>query len=212
MINIVQIAALEDAIRGHRDVANKNTAGFKSRLGQLNNEKSQMTATITELRNQIKTLTAEGSQAAAVNDEAQSLKQQLENLRREKEGVEKQLAEEKASKSSLPQTPEHESVIVSGQTKLIFFCCSNVFQAALKEERDKLLAEKASWSTNTAATAADDHSTTDEARRLWEAAKAELTKARDEALSRADATDKAAKKVAEEAKNVRFSNVRVVGL
>jgi hypothetical protein len=47
-----------------------------------------------------------------------------------------------------------------------------------------------------------------ESRQLWEAEKIELIKARDEALAKAQAMSEDAKKTAEEAKNIRFSNAR----
>lgn len=55
-------------------------------------------------------------------------------------------------------------------------------QAALREERDKLLAEKAVDSNLVLAT---PDSTLEEARRLWEAQKVELMKARDDAALQA---------------------------
>ena len=57
-------------------------------------------------------------------------------------------------------------------------------------------------STSSSTTTGDD-------RRLWEAEKAELTKARDDAISKAEASNDAIKKANEETKSVRFSNVRI---
>jgi nucleoprotein TPR len=93
---------------------------------------------------------------------------------------------------------------------------------ALQEERDKLLAEKASWikpSGNTAPLS--------EAPSSWEAEKAELIKARDEALDNLKVCHKIVapyfitsqwcspqtatlefQKSAEDVKSIRFSNVR----
>jgi hypothetical protein len=68
------------------------------------------------------------------------------------------------------------------------FLFNNTFtdfiQVALREERDKLLAEKESWAKSSAASNALDP-TLEEAKRLWEAEKAELVQTRDHAFSQA---------------------------
>ena len=59
-------------------------------------------------------------------------------------------------------------------------------QTALKEERDKLLAEKASW-VNKAAL--EGVTVTEDTTRNWEVEKGELVKARDSALAEAKVRD-----------------------
>ncbi|TFK24985.1 hypothetical protein FA15DRAFT_384107 [Coprinopsis marcescibilis] len=71
--------------------------------------------------------------------------------------------------------------------------------ASLREERDKLLAEKASWSAAQAAPS--------DASGNWEAEKVELVRARDEALNNLKVAQDAAQKAAEEARNIRMQNV-----
>jgi hypothetical protein len=79
-----------------------------------------MTATIADLRNQVKTLATDSPQPAVDNDNSQTFKQQLEDLQREKKGLEKSLAEERASKTVPAQTEDQSSAFVSFQ----FFGCS----------------------------------------------------------------------------------------
>jgi nucleoprotein TPR len=71
-------------------------------------------------------------------------------------------------------------------------------QTNLRAERDKLLAEKESWNkpSGSAPTAVES----DPAPSEWEAEKAQLLKARDEALEKAQ-------KAAIETKNIKFQNV-----
>ncbi|KAF5382472.1 hypothetical protein D9615_003024 [Tricholomella constricta] len=73
--------------------------------------------------------------------------------------------------------------------------------AALQEERDKLLAEKASWAEKPSTGAGAP--STDEEKSAWEAEKAALVQARDEALAKLKAAAEEARKVAEEAKNFK---------
>ncbi|KAG6916320.1 hypothetical protein DXG01_007370 [Tephrocybe rancida] len=70
--------------------------------------------------------------------------------------------------------------------------------AALQEERDKLLAEKSSWEERPPIS-----TTTDEGKAGWEAEKASLVQARDEALAKLKTASDEALKVAEEAKNFK---------
>lgn len=58
---------------------------------------------------------------------------------------------------------------------------TTVLQAVLQEERDKLLAEKASWATKVPPE--DTIAVTEAATRIWETEKGELVKARDNALA-----------------------------
>jgi hypothetical protein len=71
-----------------------------------------MNATIAELKNQIKALTAEGAQASPAKDSSKAFLQQIEDLRREKAALEKTLADEKTSKNSPEKLPESDSEIV----------------------------------------------------------------------------------------------------
>jgi hypothetical protein len=87
--------------------------GFKSRLGQLNAEKSKLNADFADSQNQVKALTAERDSLKnkAMDDASQGLATQIETLRHEKSLLEKALAEEKASKVQV-QDPDQVSLIV----------------------------------------------------------------------------------------------------
>lgn len=75
---------------------------------------------------------------------------------------------------------------------------------ALQEERDKLLAEKASWIKPSGNTAPSS-----EAPSSWEAEKAELIKTRDEALHNLKTATLESQKSGEDVKNIRFSNEKL---
>jgi len=86
--------------------------GFKSRLGQLNTEKSQLNADLAESQSQIKALTTErDALRSKATDSVPADLAELETLRREKGQLEKALAEEKAAK--VIENPEQASLIVS---------------------------------------------------------------------------------------------------
>lgn len=70
----------------------------------LNNEKSQLNVTISELEGKIKTLTAERDalRTTSAPDASQQLKSQMETLRQEKVALEQALANERAAKAQAP--------------------------------------------------------------------------------------------------------------
>lgn len=182
-----RLSRLEANFRTHKDSNTKNVDKFKSSLGLLNNEKSQLNATISELEGKIKTLTAERDalRTTSAPDASQQLKSQLETLRQEKVTLEQTLANERAAKA---QAPAEGS---SDQAALI---------ASLSQERDRLLAEKEALSKAGPSTLPSD------TERSWESEKLELVKARDEALARASTVDDLAKKAFDDVRNLRQSN------
>jgi nucleoprotein TPR len=125
--NVLQIEALEASIRSHKEQHVKNTKGFRDRLGQLNNEKSTMNTTISDLNTKLKVVTAERDALKAApaqsNDSSlQELTQQLESLRHEKATVEKLLEEEKAKpKGASDQSSEHAALIVCTCHSRLYF-------------------------------------------------------------------------------------------
>jgi nucleoprotein TPR len=100
---------LEASIRSHREQAQKNTKGFKDRLGQLNGEKSALNTSIADLNNKLKTITAERdllkSAPTSTNEASKEMVVQLETLRREKAALEKMLAEEKTKQQNANAAP-----------------------------------------------------------------------------------------------------------
>ncbi|KAL4081208.1 hypothetical protein J3A83DRAFT_167042 [Scleroderma citrinum] len=169
-----RIQALEDTIRKHREAAKETAQSFRGRLGALNQEKSNLNQTINELQEQIKTITAERDalRAGANSDANKELNAQLEALRQEKSNLEKALADERAKVAAQP-TPSPDQIALI---------------AALQAERDRLLVEK---ETLTKASGAED---VDTLKSQWEQEKAEISKALDEATTRAKAADEELKK------------------
>ncbi|KAG1780540.1 hypothetical protein EV702DRAFT_1078352 [Suillus placidus] len=182
-----RLSRLEVNFRSHKDINAKNVDKFKSNLGLLNSEKSQLTATVSELEGKIKTLTAERDvlRTTPAPDASQQLNSQLETLRQEKITLEQALDHERAAKA---QAPIEAS---SDQAALI---------ASLREERDRLLAEKEALSKAGSSTLPSDTV------RSWESEKLELVKARDEALARASTVEDLAKKASDDVRNLRQSN------
>ena len=103
----------------------------------------------------------------------------MEALRSEKALLEKTLADERVAHSGdAAPVAALQSTIVRNPLILLLYVL--IFrQASLTEERDKLLAEKSSWSTSAAP--ADPSQMPQQ----WDAEKNELVKARDEALTQA---------------------------
>ncbi|KAI6030410.1 hypothetical protein F5J12DRAFT_800153 [Pisolithus orientalis] len=157
-----RVEALEDALRKHKEAATKNMEGFRQRLGHVNQERSRMNQQVKELQEQVRTLTAErdtlhvGAGASTDSDASKELTAQLDALRHEKAALEKALAEERAKPPSLP-TPTPD-------------------QACTCSEKDRLLAEKEALLNAEGA---------DALKAQWAGEKAELSKARDEAVARA---------------------------
>ncbi|KAG1824960.1 hypothetical protein EV424DRAFT_710307 [Suillus variegatus] len=182
-----RLSRLEANFRTHKDSNTKNVDKFKSSLGLLNSEKSQLNATVNELEGKIKTLTAERDalRTTSASDASQQLNSQLETLRQEKVALEQALANERAVKA---QASAEGS---SDQATLI---------ASLREERDRLLAEKEALSKAGFSTLPSDTAHSSESEKL------ELIKARDEALARASTLDDSAKKASDEIRNLRQSN------
>ncbi|KAH7885445.1 hypothetical protein F5I97DRAFT_1885511 [Phlebopus sp. FC_14] len=187
-----RVEALEENMRKHKESQAKNIEQFRTRLGALNAEKSQLNKTVNELQTEVKNLAAErdvlrsgGGTGGPSTDSSKELTSQVEALRQEKATLEKTLAEERASRASAPppSSPEQASLI-----------------ASLQAERDKLLAEKNNW------TQASGGEVLDTAKSQWEAEKAELVKGRDEALTQAKAAAGEAKKAADDARNLKQAN------
>ncbi|KAG2344469.1 hypothetical protein BDR05DRAFT_975520 [Suillus weaverae] len=181
------IQARSQALTSHKDINSKNVDKFKSNLGLLNSEKSQLTATVSELEGKIKTLTAERDvlRTTPAPDASQQLNSQLETLRQEKITLEQALAHERAAKAQAPiEAPSDQAALI----------------ASLREERDRLLAEKEALSKAGSSTLPSDTV------RSWESEKLELVKARDEALARANTVEDLAKKASDDVRNLRQSN------
>ncbi|KAF9468627.1 TPR/MLP1/MLP2-like protein-domain-containing protein [Collybia nuda] len=77
--------------------------------------------------------------------------------------------------------------------------------ATLQAERDKLLMEKATW-TSQVPTVVDAAPNSDEAKRLWDTERVELVKARDEAIAKVKAAIAETQKAVEEGKEFKRSS------
>ncbi|KAG1795936.1 uncharacterized protein HD556DRAFT_1441766 [Suillus plorans] len=117
VLTSLKLSRLEANFRTHEDSNTKNAKNFKSSLGLLNREKSQLNATINELEGKIKILTAERDalRTTSASDASQQLNSQVETLRREKIALEQALANERAVKAqaSAEGPSDHPTLIVS---------------------------------------------------------------------------------------------------
>ena len=118
-----KVRALEENLIKHKEQNTKNTEGFRKRLGAVNSEKSELSATISELKDEIKKLIAErdSSRAISAPDASQQLSAQLETLRQEKAALEQTLAKEREERATMAQAPVEGS---ADQAALIvsFYC------------------------------------------------------------------------------------------
>ncbi|KAG1766147.1 hypothetical protein EDD22DRAFT_978513 [Suillus occidentalis] len=115
-----RLSRLEANFRTHKDSNSKNVDKFKSSLGLLNNEKSQLNTTINELEGKIKTLTAERDalRTTSAPDASQQLKLQLETLRQEKVTLEQALANERAAKAQAPAEGSSDQAALIALSKI----------------------------------------------------------------------------------------------
>ncbi|KAG8214434.1 hypothetical protein J3R82DRAFT_9457 [Butyriboletus roseoflavus] len=181
-----KIATYDENMRKLRSMTNN----LKQQLGASNGEKSTLNRTLADLQAELKSVVAERdslrTNTGAGTEVSKDLTSQLESLRQEKVALEKTLADEKASKTVTAQaapSPDQLSLVES-----------------LRSERDKLLAERESWSKPTSG----DSSYI--AKAQLETEKVELTKARDEALERLKAAEERANKAIDDARNLKQSN------
>ncbi|KAI0081625.1 hypothetical protein K474DRAFT_1635534 [Panus rudis PR-1116 ss-1] len=181
-----KIASTEASLHKSTDTGKKNNAIYKKRFEEFSRDREQFAAKVSELEEQIKALTAERDALLEKSNNSsreEELKQELENVRREKAELEKSLAEERAKAGS------------SDQSALI-----------LTEERDKLLAEKASSAT----TAVPSASVDEEVQKKWEGEKTELIKARDAAQEQIKAAQKQLDEARREVQSVKQSHTTLM--
>ncbi|KII91087.1 hypothetical protein PLICRDRAFT_28915 [Plicaturopsis crispa FD-325 SS-3] len=193
-IDPAEVQALKNEIeqlkaeKTEAQAANEQTiVSQKQRIDGLEKNMKAHREQLAKTNANFRQLKSEHMKSDSANKDVQ---QQLETLQREKASLEKALAEEKLAKpqGSVENAAEQELII-----------------AALRDERDRLLAEKASW-TAASSTATETAPATDEDKVQWEIQKAELIKARDEAVAQVKAAVEEVRKSNEETKNIRFAN------
>lgn len=165
------------------------TNNLRQQLGASNSEKSTLNRTLADLQAELKSVAAERdslrTNAGTGVEASKELTSQLESLRQEKTALGKALADERASKAAAAQvvpSPDQSSLIVGSYIHVSIRLLTRS-QESLRSERDKLLAEKESWSKPSGGDSSDAVKT------QLETEKVELTKARDEALERLKVCD-----------------------
>ncbi|KAI0953616.1 hypothetical protein AcW1_007790 [Taiwanofungus camphoratus] len=192
-----RIAALDANNKHLKEIGQKNNQNARNRFAQLNSEKAQLNETIIQLQTQLQIATGERDELKAQpptdtsvsSSKEQELSQQLESVLAEKAALEKLLADEKTAHAGAPPAEVEEL---------------NTTITALRDERDRLLVEKASWPTSQATS-----SDLSETQQKWESQRAELVKARDEAEAEAKDSKAKAQKAIEESKGVHFANEKL---
>lgn len=162
----------------------------RARLGQLNAQIGKLNETVSDLRKQIKDITTERDQlisqkpgpATESSGEIESLKEQIASLIKDKDEAVKLLTEERENSANALVS----LVLYLPTRQRVTDAC---IKTALREEKDKLLSENTTLSAtkamNTTNSSLESASETGTILKALEEAKEELTKARDEAASRA---------------------------
>ncbi|EMD40194.1 hypothetical protein CERSUDRAFT_112402 [Gelatoporia subvermispora B] len=190
-----KIASLEEHAHKMKEIGQKNNSQYRARFATWTAQQTEMTATITDLKTQLETVTEERDRLKQANPEAgaatvsdvdkEALSQQLETLRAEKESSAQQLEAEKAAHA------EHSAKLTELEELV----------ASLQKERDDLKAEKSNWIKSDGTAAPQP-----ESQQQWEAEKKGLMKARDDAVAQAKAALEQAQKAAEDVKSIKFAN------
>lgn len=163
-----------------KDTGRRNNDVAKTRFSRHAAEKEELEATISQLREELQTVTAEKdalkvqTESPATVTREQELLQQIQTLDQDKAELEKRLLEVQSTTGS-----ENEQIVST--TNPCFDHFQWRLQLALRQERDALLVEKATWT----ATA----SSPEGVQVQWETEKADLIKTRDEATAKAKVLD-----------------------
>ncbi|KAI9059234.1 hypothetical protein FKP32DRAFT_1606262 [Trametes sanguinea] len=181
-----RLQQLEEAHTKLKNLNRENNQKAKNRFERDAQEKTRLAELVTELEARIQSLTTEleevrsNAQAAAESGAPvdPALTQELEALRTEKANLEQLLAEEKAAHLAASALDE------------------------LREERDRLLAEKATWTSSGGEVPADVAA----AQSQWEEEKAALLKASQEAAARAETLEKQVASANDELRNLRLAS------
>ncbi|EIW59409.1 uncharacterized protein TRAVEDRAFT_121374 [Trametes versicolor FP-101664 SS1] len=194
-----RIHVLEEAHVKLKTLNKENNQKAKTRFEREGAEIQRLNALTTELQARVESLTQELDEANAHSEEAAAsgapvdpeLAKELEALRTEKANLEHLLAQEKAA-----------HLVVSSQ----------VGELQLRAERDRLLSEKAEGSAEAGEIPADVAA----AQSQWEAEKAALVQAREDAAARAEVCPPPFPKANEEISNIRLAGEkyqeRIAGL
>jgi nucleoprotein TPR len=113
------MATYDENMRKLRSMTNN----LKQQLGASNSEKSTLNRTLASLQAELKSVAAERDSlrgnAGTGAEASKELASQLESLRQEKAGLEKALADEKASKAAAAQAaPDQSSAIVGSYVRI----------------------------------------------------------------------------------------------
>ncbi|KAJ3503028.1 hypothetical protein NLJ89_g8615 [Agrocybe chaxingu] len=131
-----------------------------------------------------------------LNSQKSTLTEQKQTLEAKVASLQQEITALQAAAASKPDVPAENA----SQTAEIHK--QNALIASLQEERDKLLAEKETWSKALPATATESTTPAE-----WEAEKTQLTKARDEALEKLKTATAEAQKYLTDFRNIKFQNV-----
>ncbi|KAI0699945.1 hypothetical protein C8T65DRAFT_709807 [Cerioporus squamosus] len=184
---------LEEANNKLKQLGKENNARAKTRFDRDAENIARLTQANTELQSQVESLSKELEEVKARSQEAAAsgapvdpgLAQELEALRTEKTSLEQALAREQAAHLvSSAQVSEQAATLDK-----------------LRAERDTLLEEKAKWSATGEAPA---QGSADQSQ--WQAERAELLKARDEAAARAQELNAQIAKATEDVQSARLAS------
>ncbi|KAH0586397.1 Nucleoprotein TPR [Termitomyces sp. J132] len=180
----------DQASSGHSD----SLKAAEERIKTLEENVRRSEETAQKVRDHVKrNLTIFNNKLANADAQKKALEEERSKLQEKVKELEKTISDHQQASNDVVATSIGSSEGIVSQAATI---------AALQEERDKLLTEKSIWEKQPASTPANS-SATDEAKSAWEAEKASLIQARDEALIKLKTATEEAAKVAEEAKNFK---------
>ncbi|KAJ3528925.1 hypothetical protein NM688_g7928 [Phlebia brevispora] len=180
-----KIAELEAKVNEMRGAIRKNNEISKGRFERDRIDKERLAEQVKELEQQLQTIIAERDELKSrTTDSSQTgeLSKQLQALRDEKVDLERRLQEAQSAHTAAPSAETEASL------------------AQITQERDALLAEKATWSASGAPEGAQQ----------WETEKAQLVKARDDALAHVKRNAERVQTLANELKEIRLNHAKLI--
>ncbi|KAF5333006.1 hypothetical protein D9758_015176 [Tetrapyrgos nigripes] len=176
------VEKVEKSVRDHREMLTKTNQSAKNRIGELNSQRSTLMTQKKELETKVE----------ALETKVEALEKEQQEMQATKAALDARIASLEAEKSALVAGGATAGQADAGQQAVI---------TALQEERDKLLAEKSSWTASASGDASTTGAVDDQLKQAWETEKATLIKDRDDAQAQVQTTKAEAERFANVARN-----------
>ncbi|KAJ3573187.1 hypothetical protein NP233_g2600 [Leucocoprinus birnbaumii] len=199
-IDPAEVQALKDEI----DALKTSKNDLEAKKAALEAAEAQHKQAVTDATTRLDSFKATAQKNNTIfKSRMEASRQENVKIKEEKDKLEARVKELEAEISSLQASKTASENAATGSAEAVKKVAEQEATiAALRKERDDLLAEKDKWSKASAEGAAP--APVDAG--AWEKEKAELIKARDEAAEKLKASIEEARKAVEDAKNLRFQN------